>query len=300
MTDSRTGHVVARFPWALDEPYLTNAHYNGPDEVRIAEDGTEAVATNGTDEWRVLLPVAWTGIVVDDVTLSPGIDYAVLARDVALRDGPIQRHTGLREPGGQWLKKVFERLGCTPEATALAMAISALPSDREPKVRGEALRFYEFLPDAPGWERILDLLRDRRDLFSVSDKGCCAGTTLDQDVTRVLGQRLRHVGVTRRALTLARREALLPGVGRRPLLDALLRCDGEWVRRHAIAIAHVPERRWRDVLSAFAIGDVDNLGRVAREIVTAGISSRIDVLAYARAEFPGYALGAAENALEAE
>jgi hypothetical protein len=297
VTDTSTGLVVARFPWSLEEPYLTNANYSGPNEVRISDDGTEAIATSGVAESRVLLPVEWEQIVVDGVALSPQTDYAALAREVALRDGPVQPGTGFREPGGQWLKKLFERLGSTPEARALAMAMSELLSDDLPRARAEALRFYEHLPDAPGAERIVELLRHQRHLFPVSEKGWCSGTTLDQDVTRVLGQRLTHVGVDRRSLVLARREALRHGSGRGPLLSALVERDGAWVRRHAIAIARVPERRWQQLLSAFESRDLDNVGEIAARIVSAGIASRADVLAYTREHFRGYGAGAIEQAL---
>jgi hypothetical protein len=42
-----TGEIVARFPWTLDEPYLTNKFYSGPDRVVISDDETEAAAYYG-------------------------------------------------------------------------------------------------------------------------------------------------------------------------------------------------------------------------------------------------------------
>ena len=39
-----TGRVAAAFTWSLDEPYLTNKFYYGPERVFITDDETEAVA----------------------------------------------------------------------------------------------------------------------------------------------------------------------------------------------------------------------------------------------------------------
>lgn len=131
--DTTTGNVVARFPWSLDETYLTNANYSGPEEVRISEDEMEAIAREGRAETRVLLPTWNRPIDFDGVTIAPDTNFAELART---RDG-------------QWLWKLYERLGSTPQAERLALAISALvPSEA-------ALRFYEFVPDAPGFDAVI-------------------------------------------------------------------------------------------------------------------------------------------------
>jgi len=56
VTDTATGQVVARFPWTLDETFLISPNYSGPDDVRISDDGTAAIATTGGDEVRIALP----------------------------------------------------------------------------------------------------------------------------------------------------------------------------------------------------------------------------------------------------
>ena len=42
--EKATGEILARFSWSLDEPYLTNKFYAGPDRVIVTDDETEAVA----------------------------------------------------------------------------------------------------------------------------------------------------------------------------------------------------------------------------------------------------------------
>lgn len=53
VTDTTTGEVIARFPWTLDQTFLISASYTGPDDVRISDDGTEAIVTTGGNEERV-------------------------------------------------------------------------------------------------------------------------------------------------------------------------------------------------------------------------------------------------------
>lgn len=58
VVDQATAEIVARFSWCLDEPYLTHKSHSGPDAVRIAADGREAIAVDGLGHEleRVQLP----------------------------------------------------------------------------------------------------------------------------------------------------------------------------------------------------------------------------------------------------
>ena len=128
VTDTTTGAIVARFPWTLDEPYLTNKFYSGPVDVRIEND--EAIARDGTSETRILLPTWSRAIDVDGIAIAPDTDFAALARRVA---------------DGQWLYKLFERLGANPQAAQLSDAMTSMAASDDPRERGAAERFHEFL-----------------------------------------------------------------------------------------------------------------------------------------------------------
>ena len=177
--DRATNEIVARFAWSLDEPYLTNKFYSGPDRVIVTDDGAEAVAFNadGSEE-RVLLPGGGP-IVVDGVPVSETTDMAAL----------------LVSRGGQWMYHLHRRLGVTAGAKAIARAAAALLDDSDARVRTEALRFYYFVPDAPGIERVFEIAETRRALLD------------DALFTHVLKQRLRTAS-DERMFALGRREGL--------------------------------------------------------------------------------------------
>ena len=141
---------MARFLWTLDEPYLTNKFYSGPQDVRISEDGTEAIAREGLGgETRILLPVAWQRIDVDGIELTPHTDFAALVRRVAADGGHVRADlNNWREPAGQWLAKLWRRLGRTPQADAVARAIAGLASSADSHEREAAADFRKFVPEA--------------------------------------------------------------------------------------------------------------------------------------------------------
>lgn len=148
--DESNDAVVARFPWSLEEPYLTNVQYSGPERVVVSEDGTEAVAVSAPGiEERVLLPHAAGPIVVSGLTIGIDTDFRQLVREIARHDAPPQL-SGWREPAGQWLAKLYTRLGQTPMAQRLVAEIAALQDDGDERLRACAATFYTLLPDAPG------------------------------------------------------------------------------------------------------------------------------------------------------
>ena len=129
VVDRATGDIVARFPWTLDEPYLTNKFYSGPDRVFVTDDGAEAVAVNGDGtEERVLLPGGGP-IVVDGVRVDDATDMTAL----------------LRERGGQWMYYLHRRLGVTPGAKAIERAAAAARDGDDAELKAAALRLHEFL-----------------------------------------------------------------------------------------------------------------------------------------------------------
>jgi hypothetical protein len=141
VVDDATGAIVARFPWTLDEPYLTNKFYSGPQSVEISDDGAEVIAVEAPGhERRVLLPHATGPIVVSGINIGSETDFNALAREAAANDAPPDA-SGWREPGGQWLWHLRQRLGETSMARALLAAIASLRASDDPKERACAKRF---------------------------------------------------------------------------------------------------------------------------------------------------------------
>lgn len=150
VVDDATGAIVARFLWTLDEPYLTNKAYSGPQTVKVSDDGTEAIAIESPiHEQRVLLPHATGPIVVTGRSIGKGTDFQALVREVAASAAPPDG-SGWREPAGQWLANLYRRLGQTPMARELARCVDQLLDSPDPHERVCALRFYYHAGDEPG------------------------------------------------------------------------------------------------------------------------------------------------------
>jgi hypothetical protein len=297
VVDQQRGEVVARFAWSLDEPYLTNRSYSGPEEVRISEDGNEAIAkdASGTEE-RVLLPTASRAVVFDGVEVTTEASIEALVRRVAVEGGPANVQ-GWREPGGQWLSKLHARLGRSPRAAHLAAAVAALLDDPDPRLRAAALRFYYHTPAADGGGRLLELCTTRRELFSASDPGSRDGGTLADDLVQALSRLLLEETTRERAKIVARAEVLAPGPSGE-LLSALFRVDRDFVLANAVAIAASAERRWEDLVYALYVADSDEIGRVAVQVVAEGVASRAAVAEFVKTRhMTGYYAGLIENAL---
>ena len=282
VVDTTTGAIVASFPWSLDEPYLTNSHYSGPDSVTISDDGTEAIATSETDgEQRVVLPAGAFAAVFDGVALAHDTDYGALAGRNAAEDGP-PTDKGWREPAGQWLWKLHGRLGKTPAAESVERHVAAFLDDPNPLRRACALTFYYFLPAAPGAVRLWELADTRRDLFAPEFPGCSKGRTLDDEFVKALSMGFRKCDRDERRLRVARAEAFRPG-NREDLLTALLDGDGEWVQTHTIEIARAQPDRWKDLLNAIRfVRTDDQLGPLAATIVAERLATREQVITFAK------------------
>lgn len=208
VTDRTTGQVVAEFPWTLDEAYLTNASYSGPDAVTLSVDGTEAIATGGAEgEQRILLPVESFAVSFDGILLTDRTDYGALAERIAEDDGPAGEH-GWRQPGGQWLWKLHDRLGRTAAAASLERRVASFLDDPNPRRRAAALLFYYFLPEAPGADRVWELAETRRQLFSAEFPGCSSGRTLNDELIKSLSMAYRRCERDERRIRVARAESL--------------------------------------------------------------------------------------------
>jgi len=275
VTDTTTGRVVARFPWSLEEAYMANKSYAGPFDVRISDDGTEAIATTEREEERVLLPSAWREIVFDGVRITADMDVAEFARRIAIDDGPADPASGHRQPGGQWLWKLHTRLGETPLAFALRTAIAALLSDPDSRARASAVRFYYFVPGAPGSERVCELAETSRELLP------------NREFNEMLAMRLAHVGADARWLAVARKEALAPGASE-PVFQALAEHDPDWLLENMLAVARAAPDRWQDLLAVSIFIREYDAGKMAAWLVAAGVVTKDRVLRHVRERHPAW------------
>jgi hypothetical protein len=297
VVDQARGEIVARFSWSLDEPYLTNKSYSGPEEVRISEDGSEAIARDASGaEERVLLSAAGGAVALDGVEVSPETDVEALVRRIMIEGGPANAK-GERPSAGYFLTRLCTRLGRSPAAGRLTAAVAALLEDPEPGLRAAALRFYYHAPAAEGSERVLELCQARRDLFSANDMGSSDGVTLEADLIDALSQLLLEETTRERARLPARARARAPGRGGE-LLSALCKVDRDFVLAHVLELATAAERRWQDLVYALYVSDADEVGAVSAQIVAAGVASRAAVMELVRSKhMSGYYAGLIESAL---
>lgn len=299
VVDTTTDVVVAAFPWSLDEPYLTNSHYSGPETVTISEDGTEAIAVDESGcEERVVLPSDGSFAVrFDGVSVTPDTDFPALVARIAAEDGPPDG-SGFRQPAGQWLWKLYERLGKTQAAESLERQVARLLDDPDARRRTCAVLFYYFAPNAPGAARLWELAETRRDLFATTEPGSTKNKTLDDELVKTLAMGFRKSGVDDRRRRVARAEARTPGA-REPLVIALADCDADWLLANAVDVAAAAPGRWKDVLYALYLREkTDQLAGVAAAIVARGIATPRDVRHLVKKRFlNGSAAHAVEKAL---
>lgn len=289
--DQATGEVVARFPWSLEEPYLTGSIYSGPEDVRISEDGTEAVARfeDGREE-RVLLRQADTVVEVAGLAVGPDADLDALCRQVIARPG---------ETGGDaptTLARLYERLGRTPRAGVLARALADLILDPDPARRAAALAFFARFPEAPGNGRLLDALRGERGLFPPQPASDRSPVTLDDLLMSALSRRVRAWPADEESRDLARAEA--KGGGRREdVLLALIETDAAWVMEHLDEIARGAPERWQELVYAFYASERSEVGDVAARLRAGGFTTAEALLAFARKRLvAGHYRGLVEDA----
>ncbi|MBK5257151.1 MAG: pentapeptide repeat-containing protein [Vicinamibacteria bacterium] len=300
VVDQSRGEVMARFSWALDEPFMTNKSYSGPEEVRISEDGSEAIARDASGaEERVLLSAAVRAVELDGVEISPETDIEALVRRIAVEGGPPNAK-GERHSAGYFLTKLSRRLGKSPSAVRLNAAVASRLDDPDPRLRAAALRFYYYAPAAEGSERVLDLFRTQRELFSANYKGSSNGETLEGNLVDALSQLLLEETTSERAKDAARAEVLAPGQGGE-LLSALFKVDRDFVLGHAVEIAASADRRWQDLVYALYVSESEDVGKVAAQIVAAGVTSRAKVVEFVKSKhMTGYYAGLIESALAAK
>jgi hypothetical protein len=169
-------------------------------------------------------------VVIDGTTISEHTDFVELARKAFSGDV------------GGWFKddltalqptlRVWERLSGSAYQSRLALGIAEHLTNADPTIRWAAVAFFEHCPEAPGGERLCDLvLGPHRALFP-SDEGSTTPTGLEETLLRALARRLSTGDA--RARELARLEALRPHKAV-PLIASLTQLDTEWT------VAHVEE-----------------------------------------------------------
>jgi hypothetical protein len=192
----------------------------------------------------VIPPIQFEGVQLDDAT-----NFAALAlrsmsglfgsrpNDVDPGQGAVHVYEGLRALG-------------SPYAGRFSQGVAAALTDPRPEIRHYAVMFFDAFPDAPGAERVNDLVEgpDRR-LF---DQTKVLSYSLEFSLLRLLGARVR-VG-DGRALALARAEALRPGKAD-GVIASLAANDTDWLLAN---------------LEQVASGSPGNIKAILRQLLRAG------------------------------
>jgi hypothetical protein len=108
----------------------------------------------------------------------------------------------------------------------LAKGVAACLTAAEPKVRAQALVFFQRHPQAAGGETVDDLVAGDRELFAGVPDPLHPGTDLEWQLLAALAARIPSGG--QRALDLARAEVVRPGKAA-PLIAELVTAAPDWV-----------------------------------------------------------------------
>lgn len=182
---------------------------------------------------------------VDVVTFTDDGDIEKIARDALSGSGGFGSLPGDRAPV-DWIFRAYAELAGTPYADRLARGVAVCLTDADPRIRAQALLFFECQPLAAGGERIVDLAAGDRALFAGVPDPLRPGVDLEWQLLTALGSRL---GGDDAGLEVARAEVLKPGKAE-PVVGGLFDAAPEWVIHHAEAIVRGTPRAGIPLLAA--------------------------------------------------
>jgi len=163
-------------------------------------------------------------IEVDNFTFTAETDFPALVRD-ALR-GLVGGSLRSDNAPLDWVLRVYAELGGTPYADPLSRGVAAALTAPEPEVRGQALVFFQALPQAAGGERINDLVDGDQSLFAGTADPLHPSTDLQWQLLAALAARIEIDD--QRAVDLARAAVRHAGQAA-PVIGALVSADPDWV-----------------------------------------------------------------------
>ena len=158
-------------------------------------------------------------------------DPAVLIGE-GLREAGKRRGARTRHPLESVMKAFRKHLG-TPRGDRFSRGVAACLTDDDPRVRAQALLFFEAFPEAAGAELLVTLARSRRTLFAGVPNPFAPSLDLEWQLLRSIGARILRRD--RDALAFGYSCAVEPGHAQ-PIIAALTFTDPDWVVAHAEAI----------------------------------------------------------------
>jgi hypothetical protein len=142
----------------------------------------------------------------------------------------------------RWLVRLHAKLLPAEASIVVAAAVAALEAP-DPRARGLALEFFDFVPDDDARTRLLELVQHRPELFVGLLYNNNPDVTMEDKSWRVIGP---LVGKPVAAQTLAR-SAAQAGRANRGMLNALAEHDSAWLIAHLEHIAHAAPGRAVDL-----------------------------------------------------
>lgn len=168
---------------------------------------------------------------VDVVTFTDDVDIEKIARDALSGSGGFGSCPGDRAPV-DWIFRAYAELAGTPYADRLTRGVAVCLTDADPRIRAQALLFFECHPLAAGGERLADLAAGDRALFAGVPDPLRPGVDLEWQLLTAWGARL---GGDNAGIDVARAEVLKPGKAE-PVVGGLFDAAPDWVINNAEAI----------------------------------------------------------------
>ncbi len=217
-------------------------------------------------------PAPTLPVLVEGATLESDTDWVGLVGSVFAGQGPPGDHVGWSELPASWLGRLYHRLRGLPESVALSRVIADGLASERPEDVGAALLFFRWWPHAAGSERVVELA-DRRGGTTVFPCPLRDTSTPESPATTLAAQARASETVEERVLPHLRAAAVsvdpdLVGAGRfAPLVQGLVRHDGEWSAKHAAEVAAGSPDRADTLLRALRDLERDELVVVAGKVL---------------------------------
>ena len=200
---------------------------------------------------------------IDHVELTDATDFRAFVLDVLRGGGGVGSRRSDNFPV-DWIFRAYDQLTAesSPFAVQLSLGVAAALTASEPKVRAQALVFFQRHPRGAGGERIDDLVAGDRKLFTGIPDPIHAGTDLLWQLLAALAARV--ASGDSRALDLARAEVLRPDQAL-PLISELVAAEPDWIVQRADQIVQATPAAGASLLIQLQ-GSGRNLVAIARRI----------------------------------
>ncbi|MBP2324168.1 hypothetical protein JOF56_004553 [Kibdelosporangium banguiense] len=199
-------------------------------------------------------------IVVDTLTFNDDTDFEALTAEILSGGGGVGSNRGDSHPL-DWINRAYNQVKPTPYACRLAQGVASCLTAANPRIRAQALVFFQTHPSACGADRITTLAAGNRDLFRAIDDPIHPGTDLEWQLLTALAAQIEAHNTD--ALTLARTDALHPGKAA-PLIASLIAADPTWTFANAEKIVQATPEAGATILIQAQTGNHDIISLAQR------------------------------------